>query len=210
MNELTPRKRSEMKRLLAMGASRRAIAEHVGCSTNTVARYHRMWEMAVTCGCGRPSGHSGWCSVRLDYSPTRLGWLQKRWKKRGDSELRQTVAAAQEAASEYGHTLGRFVWGSSQAVALAYAICRVCGKEVRVFAGDSQWSQRFGAWQRFAGGAVQTRCRTEAEKAAEAAAQQEKRQWREGKRTLLQLKQILRNPSSSRSVASIPERTSHP
>lgn len=194
MNEFSGEKKAAIKRLLAMGASNRAIAAAVGCSSNAIVRYSKMWRVDVACGCGQKAGHRGWCSVRLEYSPVRRAWLQTRWKKRAESEVSAAVDRAVKAARALGHTLGPFIWSSSVAASLAFAICRTCGKQVRVFSGDSQWA-RYEGWERFAGNAVRVRCRTVAERAAEEAARNEKRAWRNGKVKLIALRRALRDPS---------------
>lgn len=207
MNELPPHKRSLLKRMLACGASVRNIASAVPCSMNTVKRYADMWTLSVQCGCGKPAGHNGWCSVRLDFSPARRGWLRDRWKKRGDSDIRRVVDDATAAAQSRGHQLGQFMWASATAASFAFALCRTCGKEVRIYTNQSQW-ERFADWQRFAGGAVTQQCRTEEQRAAEQAVREEKRSWLEGKRTLLELRRTLRGRSNSPRGASTQAQTS--
>jgi hypothetical protein len=136
-NELPPHKRALLKRLIACGASVRAIAEAVPCSPQTVKRYADMWSISANCGCGKPAGHNGWCHVRLDFSPVRRGWLQDRWKVRGQSVIARNVDAAIKAATALGHELGRFVWASATAASCGFAICKTCGKEVRIYNGQS-------------------------------------------------------------------------
>jgi hypothetical protein len=132
MNELSPAKRRALKHLLAMGASRRAIAAAVGCSTNTVKRYAKVWTFSPICACGKPAGHNGWCHARLAFSPARRGWLADHWKMRGSSEIATVVDEGCRRAAANGHTLGRFVWAAAATSALAYATCVECGQSVRV------------------------------------------------------------------------------
>jgi hypothetical protein len=50
-----------IRRLAKAGYSKRATARTVGVSTNTIRHY---WPSGALCGCGRDSGHNGWCKWR--------------------------------------------------------------------------------------------------------------------------------------------------
>lgn len=203
MNELGTAKREVLKRLLALGASVRTIAEGVPCSTNTVKRYADMWALNVAaCGCGKKAGHNGWCHVRLDFSVARSGFLMDRWQMRGRTELGAAVRAAAAASLEHGHQIGRFVYSSAYAGrTVAYALCQVCGISVSIHDVDSHWGP-------FGGTATKRRCLSDEEREAHSAriraTRKEKKAWQQGKRTLVDLRRMLRDPSRSRSAASTP------
>lgn len=207
MNKLSPEKRDALKRMIAAGMTNRSIQRALPCSHATVTRYARMWTFSPVCGCGRPAGHKAWCDVRVAFSPQRRGFLATRWGMRKQTTLAQTVDNATVAAKALGHRLGSFMWSSSTAASMAFALCTICGKSVRIFGTGSKW-ERYQDWEQFAGTAVTERCKTAYQRAAEKAAQQEKRSWREAKRTLGELKRILRDPSHSPNAASTPDRSS--
>lgn len=200
MNLLSWEKRRELKRLMAAGVSIRKIAMVVGCSRATVSTYKQIWCFSTVCGCGQPSGHHGWCHVRLALSPQRRGWLVDHWKKRSDSHLSIAVDRAYRESSALGHVLGPFVWGSAATTTLAYALCGICGQSVRLHDVS-------GRWDTLDGTAIRRRCLSAEQLAARRAASEEKQQWRKAKRTLVDIRRHLR-PRASRTTESLPVQTS--
>ena len=61
------------------GLSIRAAAKFAECSKNTAKKWHRRWAISASCGCGKPSIHSGWCRYRLDRSKSRRAY----WSTKG-------------------------------------------------------------------------------------------------------------------------------
>lgn len=60
--------------LLAQGRSSRAVTRETGVAKNTVKRIKDILEAIsgkISCPCGGPSGHRGWCSIRFKESPAR-------------------------------------------------------------------------------------------------------------------------------------------
>jgi hypothetical protein len=199
MNELQGNKVLALKRLLAAGASYRTIVGILGMSKPTIGRYARMWRFDVTCMCGKKAGHSGWCEARYAFSPKRRGWVAKQWGKRSDSALIRLVDDAYAQSKALGHKLGRFMWASQSAC--AWSLCATCGKQASISLGTACVAGGIS------GNAVRDVCLTKEERAAIKAAQQEKRTWREARKTLKQLQTYLRQPQS-RTVASAPPPTS--
>lgn len=85
-NYLSPSIVADLHKQILSGISIRKIAQLFGISINTVQRYRNIvidsGEEIAQCKCGKPSGHKGWCSYRLEHSKARQlfleGWVGKR------------------------------------------------------------------------------------------------------------------------------------
>lgn len=195
---LTGAQRRELKRMLLAGVPVRMAAKALGCAHKTVIRYYRLWDVRANCPCGLPSTHQGWCAWRVALAPDRRAWLWTQWQRCSMTDLSTLIDRAIVIAEANGHQLGVFVWGKDEDAGLwPYAKCLVCGSGIR-FSGRLQEAAEI------IGTATRKHCLTREQRAADRAAQQEKKSWHEAKRTLRELKRVLRSPSPSRSRASTP------
>lgn len=186
MNELPKATRAAIKDLLANGNSYRQIASALGIVKNTVMRYAKLYEVSALCGCGVGAGHRGWCWYRFQFSPQRQGYMADAWGARSNRRIAQVVRAAANRATKNGHTVGPFLWGSQFAANLGYAKCLECGAHA--------YLKRNG---QIDGRLIELDCLTMEARIGKRQEQQEKRSWRDGKRTLHEVKRLLRSRSRS-------------
>jgi hypothetical protein len=92
--EKDPEKSDRVFDMFQQGATIREVCYIEGISRQTAQEYRASTLSVqeedglppILCPCGRPTGHKGWCSFRLQYSPKRQALLN-RWhgKKKGTS-----------------------------------------------------------------------------------------------------------------------------
>jgi hypothetical protein len=186
MNELPKGAQNAIKELLLCGNSVRGIASALGVSRQTVVRYAKAFCVRAKCGCGEQAGHRGWCWYRFQFSPARQGWIADSWEKRSDDPIHTAVADSAREAYLLGHRVGAYVWGSPFAANLAHAKCAECGAYVFI--------KRDG---RYEGRLVECECLSADVRQIQQREREEKRQWQDAKRTLGEVKRLLRSRSRS-------------
>lgn len=85
-DRLSRSKREELFALFRLGYSIREIQRRTGRHHVTLRKYRDMMT-EVKCGCGRGTGHRGWCDFRVDHHPIRQAYYAL-MRKGGNQVLR--------------------------------------------------------------------------------------------------------------------------